>query len=237
MDEAEWLASSDIPRLMITGRRKGLSARKQRLLACAFLRRFWDRLSAEGRELVDLAEAFAEGERSEQELMQACRARGLKICQGLDRLQAHLLVSGTQAYVKDETVIMAARYAARYPKHHFLDGPTPAHQAALAAERSDQRALVHCIVGNPFRRFVCDPSWRTLTVLGLAQACHGERAFDRLPILADALEDAGCSDPTILDHCRGPGPHARGCWVVDQLLGRSETPSIEPTAISQSIGN
>ena len=54
----------------------------------------------------------------------------------------------------------------------------------------------------------------------LAQGIYEERAFDRLPILADALEDAGCDNADILSHCRGPGPHARGCWVVDLLLGK-----------------
>jgi hypothetical protein len=48
-----------------------------------------------------------------------------------------------------------------------------------------------------------------------------ERAFERLPILADALQDAGCENADILDHCRGPGPHARGCWVVDLILDKS----------------
>ena len=59
------------------------------------------------------------------------------------------------------------------------------------------------------------------TVVQLAQVIHNDRAFDRLPILADALEDAGCTDPDTLAHCRGPGPHVRGCWVVDLLLGKS----------------
>ena len=58
------------------------------------------------------------------------------------------------------------------------------------------------------------------TVRRLAQTIYAERAFDRLPILADALEDAGCDNADILAHCRGPGPHVRGCWVVDLLLGK-----------------
>lgn len=63
-----------------------------------------------------------------------------------------------------------------------------------------------------------DPKWRTETVLALARAIESDRAFDRLPILADALEEAGCADERVLAHCRGPGPHARGCWVVDGVL-------------------
>jgi hypothetical protein len=63
-------------------------------------------------------------------------------------------------------------------------------------------------------------TWNDGIVIKLAQAIYEERAFDRLPILADALEEAGCSDTEILAHCRGPGPHVRGCWVVDLLLGK-----------------
>jgi hypothetical protein len=63
-------------------------------------------------------------------------------------------------------------------------------------------------------------SWNNGTVANLAQTIYDERAFIRLPILGDALEEAGCSEAAMLAHCRGPGPHARGCWVVDLLLGR-----------------
>ena len=65
-----------------------------------------------------------------------------------------------------------------------------------------------------------DPRWLTSTVLDLARAIYVERAFDRLPILADALEDAGCDSADVLAHCRGEGPHVRGCWVIDLLLGK-----------------
>ena len=54
----------------------------------------------------------------------------------------------------------------------------------------------------------------------IAQAIYDKRAFDRMPILADALEDAGCDNADILAHCRGPNEHVRGCWVVDLILGK-----------------
>jgi hypothetical protein len=83
----------------------------------------------------------------------------------------------------------------------------------------DVASLLRCIVGNPFRPVAFDVTWRTETVVSLASAIYAERAFDRMPILADALEEAGCDHADILSHCRGPGPHARGCWVVDAVLG------------------
>jgi len=76
------------------------------------------------------------------------------------------------------------------------------------------------LFGNPFRPATLDPTWLTLTVVALARSIYGERGFDRLPILAGALEEAACSEASILDHCRSPAEHVRGCWVVDLLLGK-----------------
>jgi hypothetical protein len=76
------------------------------------------------------------------------------------------------------------------------------------------------IFGNPFRTVRTDPAWlrwHDQTVPRLAQALYDEGTFERLPVLADALEEAGCTRAELLDHLRGPGPHARGCWVVDLL--------------------
>jgi hypothetical protein len=97
----------------------------------------------------------------------------------------------------------------------------------LEADRWDRRGggpayagVARCVFGNPFRPAVLDPSWLTPTVVALAEGIGADRAFDRLPILADALEDAGCADRAVLDHCRSPGPHVRGCWALDLLLGK-----------------
>src|SRR5262249_8908331 len=87
-------------------------------------------------------------------------------------------------------------------------------------EEAIQTQLLHCIFGNPFRPVTLDPFWLTSNVVALAQAIYDERAFERMPILGDALEDAGCDDDDLLAHCRGAGPHVRGCWVVDLLLGK-----------------
>ncbi|QEL20518.1 hypothetical protein [Limnoglobus roseus] len=88
-------------------------------------------------------------------------------------------------------------------------------------ERRSQLAILRDIFGNPFRPVTLPPSWLTPTAVGLAEAIYADRVSDRLPILADALQDAGCEDADILAHCRGEGPHVRGCWVVDGVLGKS----------------
>jgi hypothetical protein len=86
-----------------------------------------------------------------------------------------------------------------------------------------QAALVRDLFGDPFRRVVLNPAWlnwNSATVPRIARAIYEEQAFDRMPILADALEEAGCTDALMLDHCRSGGEHVRGCWVVDVLVGK-----------------
>jgi hypothetical protein len=87
-------------------------------------------------------------------------------------------------------------------------------------EQVAQRLLIDCIFGNPFRVVTFSPEWRTSTASALARQMYESRDFSALPILADALQDAGCTSAEILNHCRGPGPHVRGCWVVDSVLGK-----------------
>jgi hypothetical protein len=96
---------------------------------------------------------------------------------------------------------------------------------AISEERFRQEAAAQAnslrdIFGNPFRPVSADPAWLTSAVVELAGGIYAERAFDRLPILADALQDGGCENAEILAHCRGDGPHVRGCWAVDLLLGK-----------------
>ena len=79
------------------------------------------------------------------------------------------------------------------------------------------------VFANPFRSRILDPvwlSWNNGTVGKLAQAIYDDGAFDRLPVLADALEEAGCTDADKLTHCRSEGPHVKGCWVVDLILSK-----------------
>jgi hypothetical protein len=105
-----------------------------------------------------------------------------------------------------------------------VDSATDAAWKLMApAPRScDHLALIHDVFGNPFRPVTFSPSWRTDTAVSLARQMYETRDFSPMPILADALQDAGCEDVGVLGHCRAPGgPHVRGCWVVDLLLGKA----------------
>jgi hypothetical protein len=100
-------------------------------------------------------------------------------------------------------------------------------QTIKADEGVIQAALIRDIFGNPWRTVTIAPAWRTATVQALAQAAYEERDLPsgllnplRLAILADALEEAGCTDGDIPGHLRGPNCHVRGCWVVDALAGK-----------------
>lgn len=96
-------------------------------------------------------------------------------------------------------------------------------QGGVRTIEAVQCDLIRDIAGNPFQFPKVDPArltWNDCTVRKLAQTIYDERRYDSLPVLADALEEAGCGDAAILAHCRGPGPHVRGCWVVDLLLGK-----------------
>jgi hypothetical protein len=96
-----------------------------------------------------------------------------------------------------------------------------ADEVGGSPEARVQAPLLRCIFGNPFRPVAVESGWLTSTVAELARGIYADRAFDRLAILADALQDAGCEHPDILGHCRGGGPHVRGCWVVDLVLGKA----------------
>jgi hypothetical protein len=97
----------------------------------------------------------------------------------------------------------------------------PGHNAQFVTPPTDQAPrLLRELFGNPFRPVTADPAWLTPTVIALAEGIYQESAFDRLPILADALQDAGCDSEDVLNHCRYEGVHVRGCWVSDLLTGR-----------------
>jgi len=112
-----------------------------------------------------------------------------------------------------------SRVAARCARavHLFLGGTED--NVGDTDEEAAQCDLIRDVVQHPELAATVAPEWKTETVVSLARGIYDQRAFDRMPILADALEEAGCDDPTILRHCRADVPHVRGCWVVDQVLG------------------
>jgi hypothetical protein len=94
------------------------------------------------------------------------------------------------------------------------------YNAVIDAESRAEQPLLHDIFGNPFRPVAMDPAWRTEAALALARQMYESRDFSPMPILADALQDVGCEDGAILSHCRVGGPHVRGCWVADLIIGK-----------------
>jgi hypothetical protein len=106
----------------------------------------------------------------------------------------------------------------------LLRGPMQRAAEALAwmdtVPRDENASVLRELFGNPFRPAAFDPAWHTDTVVALARQMYESRDFGAMPILADALQDAGCASDDILTHCRGAGPHVRGCWVVDLVLGK-----------------
>jgi hypothetical protein len=92
---------------------------------------------------------------------------------------------------------------------------------AYLAESAAHCDIIRDIFGNPFRPVTFAPTWRTTDAVGVARSMYDSRDFAAMPILADALEDAGCDSADVLAHCRGDGPHVRGCWVVDLVLGKN----------------
>jgi hypothetical protein len=212
MTEAEWLAATD-PRPMIGFLRGRLTDRKARLFIVACCHLVADLFTDhESRNAVDMGERYTAGEASDDDRIKAWTSVGNDLS---DRIQDASWWADEAAewavdiLYKDGSVYRAAARASRSATH------------AKPGSVVQQRSLLHCIVGNPFRPVAVDPAWLTPTVLSLAEGIYADRAFDRLPILADALQDAGCEDANILGHCRSDGPHARGCWVVDLVLGLS----------------
>jgi hypothetical protein len=98
----------------------------------------------------------------------------------------------------------------------------PVFVAGQYEEESIQADLLRDVIANPFRQISIEPEWRTSTVMALTQRIYAEQDYEILPILADAIEDAGCGNRDVLDHCRDPRlVHVKGCWLVDLILGKA----------------
>jgi hypothetical protein len=125
--------------------------------------------------------------------------------------------AGRTAYFAHEAAYLGTYHATGTADRAAFDAGNRAKDAECRA----QAALLRDIFGNPFRPIAIDPSWLTSTVTALARQMYESRDFGPMPILADALQDSGCENSDVLTHCRGDGPHVRGCWVVDLILGKA----------------
>lgn len=223
MTEADWLGCTTPEEVEQFLRGRG-NERQLRLFAVACCRRIWDLfLDQRCRDAVVVAERFADGQAMVEELEAALNdavavqsptglhyrawAASFAACRFVTQVvpaPGDLLFGGRVV-----PCWSAAKYA-RWASRH----------AGRENERGAQAILLADILGGAATLRV-DPnwvSWNNGMPEKMAKAIYNDRCFNELPVLGDVLEEAGCDDRVLLDHCRGPGPHARGCWVVDRIL-------------------
>jgi hypothetical protein len=219
MTEEEWLACTD-PRPMLEFLGDRVSERKLRLFLCACCRdvqRHLDQLfySRETRAALQTVERFADGRADAEELREARKAaEKAASCDARKEARSDAASAVESAAALPLTLLKAqkgAEYAAWQDRNR----------------RPEQAGRLREVIGNPFRLAAIDPAWLFCnegSVRKVAEAIYADRVFGEMPFLADALEDAGCTNPDILGHCRQPGPHIRGCWVLDLLVDASGWP-------------
>jgi hypothetical protein len=239
MTEAEWLACTNLYEMIdllirqARSARSSLPSRKFRLFGCAICRQFWERFPDERcREALETSERFSDGLAKPSELGRACRGAkdvyaALKRARPRDSLafRASEMVMWVSTDSIQDVPGGVARAATQFATALAKARKASVKKADVEDEQERWQIELLCdLFGNPFSPLPhLAPgviSWNGSTVVKLAQAIYDERAFDRMPILADALEEAGCSDSDILSHCRSEGEHLRGCWVVDLCLGK-----------------
>jgi hypothetical protein len=248
MTEAEWLACDD-PEPMLEFLRGTASDRKLRLFSVACCQRLLQtvRLHPWYAYGLAVAERFADGEATVEELEQVCHYPSADWClQHASEFDPDEAAAAGQSYRLTKLainacwnamdvgdgVIMAdssstnAAWAATQPGPVMPDD-NGVSAARLAVEQAVQAGILRDIVGNPFRPVSVAPATLTPIALSLAQAAYDERGLPlgeldpaRLAILADALEESNCTDDALLSHLRSPGPHVRGCWALDLILGK-----------------
>jgi hypothetical protein len=231
MTEAEWLTCVD-PKAMLGFLKGRTSDRKLRLFAVACCYRIVDLLTPESRAALEVAHRFAEGMASglERKLARASalsagwviegrvkHARGpakASVCDALRRRAYEAAVC------TESRSGVASRQWAWNQLHYDTGVAWNAERSAMvkAAECEAHATLLRDIFGNPFH--AVRGSWLAPAVASMAQRIYDDAAFGRMPELAEALEAAGCIDADVLEHCRRPDPHVRGCWVVDLVLGK-----------------
>jgi hypothetical protein len=219
MTEEEWLACDDPMALAVVvwepGRQRG---RKQRLFACACVRQVWHHLVDErSRRALEAAEAEALSEDEALALMSDAKA-AIEGTVGV-RLDSAENAAATAVFFAPGGLTATAR-AARI-------SATWGRREEDILERRVQAALLRDVFGNPFRPAALAPACRTAVAVTLARSAYAERQLPsghldnaRLAVLSDALEEAGCTDANVLAHLRSPGPHVRGCWALDLVLGK-----------------
>ncbi len=217
MTEAEWLDETD-PTKMLEFLSSSGSPRKFRLYACACCRIVWKRLEfAICQHIVEVSERYADGVATEDERLAVCimnnsMLKGVSRTNRDPRVNA-FLASRATAYHNDATYVSAIE--AQNNSHRLIADENWQTRAGLPFSE-----ILRDIFGNLFRPVAFDPAWRTSTAISIAEGIYNDRAFDRLPILADALQDAGCENADLLNHLRGEGPHVKGCWALDLVLGK-----------------
>jgi hypothetical protein len=220
MSEQEWLASNDPQAMLDHIKSPTGSWRKLRLTPCACCRALIDYLDAAQQEALQAAERFADGEIEQEAFALVYEEFYGRWHEFFDEMDAGNQQPG-QAVVS--AGLIAFTCCMPDNQSDEWDGAADAILTANYVRPGTPMIgsdLVRDIFGNPFRPVSFDPAWRTSTVVVLAKQMYDSRDFSAMPILGDALQDAACDHADILDHCRSAGPHVRGCWVVDLVLGR-----------------
>lgn len=247
MDEADWDRCT-VPEAMLRWLQSAgwLTGRKARLFAVACCRRIWPLLTDErSRRAVEVAERYADGAVADAVLQTSSAAadtaeqaaygafspadRRLAILEQAERSPWDAALAAPRAAVQCAQPVCGGHYGVdvgwscvEATAWAAIAGDANAWDAAIVAEHAAQADLVRDLFGPlPFRPVTIEASWRTPNVVTLGQTVYDLAAFDRLAELADALSAAGCTDADILGHLRGPGPHVRGCWTLDAVLGKS----------------
>jgi hypothetical protein len=211
MTEAEWHVCADPEATLSACLQRG-TVRKARLLAVACCYRLVSYLPLiAGTERDDLLNALCD--RADQPIPDNWTDA---ICDDYDFVRTFDGVDGFGEIVDSYMMITAGGLAGGLKHAKYA-----AEGNGAQDESSPQAALIRCLFGNPFRPVAFSPEWRTDTAVALACQMYESREFGAMPILADALQDAGCEDEQILLHCRDTNTtHVRGCWVVDLVLGK-----------------
>jgi len=229
--ERDWLeAKSPIHLIARVGRlgiaRSKAGQRGLRLLACALCRYGWDLLDAAARASVEMAERYADDRATEKELARAHQAARVRITRKLGARLPNPHGSSYSTGGSDALRLARAVYwtTSRRNVREIADNVCADVSAVCRLASAVCVSLIRCLLGNPYRRIAIPRAvltWNGGTVIKLARAINEERRFQDMGILADALEDAGYDDVAVLAHCRGRGPHAHGCHVLDAVIDRA----------------